>query len=180
MHKHKMRSLEHKFSHSQVVLSAHLEHFSNFPSLKTLNTDNIFNYSGRISSFVGVYESLSYDSDLSSAALLNTAVQKLPLNMKKSWSHYTVKENTVNTSLLDFNGWFEEESKTHILMKNTFFKTQNEDTVNSVTSTRVASKAIAANTQQKNHRKPQQIFGQYQSLVALHANLGIGCKNAVS
>ena len=48
------------------------------------NSDNIISYSATISSLVGVFKSLLYDSDPNSASLLNTAVQKLQLNFKES------------------------------------------------------------------------------------------------
>ena len=120
------------------------------------NSDNINNYSGCISSLVGVFKSLSYDSDLKSAALLNTAVQKIPPNTKESWSLFTVKKHLVKPTLLDFNDWLKEKAEAHDLMKNTATKARTEDTNNSVTRSKVASKAFAAKTQQKSNLKPQQ------------------------
>ena len=135
---------------------SHLDKLNSFPPLKMHNSDNIINHSGCISSLVGVFKSLSYDSDLKSAALLNTAVQKLPTNMKESWSLFTVKKHWVKPNLLDFNDWLKEKAEAHDLMKNTATKARTEDTNNSVTRSKVASKAFAANTQQKSNPKPQQ------------------------
>ena len=78
MYKDELRTLERKFRQPQAVVSAHLDKFNSFPPLEMHNSDNIFNYSGCISCLVGFFISLSYDSNLESAALLNTAVQKLP------------------------------------------------------------------------------------------------------
>ena len=156
MYKDELRTLERKFGQPQAVVSAHLDKLNSFPPLKMHNSDNIINYSGCISSLVGVFKSLSYDSDLKSAALLNTAVQKLPPNMKESWSLFTVKKHWVKPNLLDFNDWLKEKAEAHDLMKNTATKARTEDTNNSVTRSKVASKAFAANTQQKSNLKPQQ------------------------
>ena len=120
------------------------------------NSDNIIKYSGCISSLVGVFKSLSYDSDLRSAALLITAVQKLPPNMKESWSLFTVKKHWVKPTLLDFNDWLKEKAEAHYLMNNTATKARTEDTINPVTKSKVESKAFAANTQHKGNLKPQQ------------------------
>ena len=120
------------------------------------NSDNIINYSGCISSLVGVFKSLSHDSDLKSAALLKTTVQKLPPNMKELWSLLTVKKHCVKPTLLDFNDWLKEKAEAHDRMKNTAFKARAEDTNNSETRLKVASKAFAANTQHKSSVKPQQ------------------------
>ena len=120
------------------------------------NSDNIINYSGCILSLDGVFKSLSYDSDLKSAALLNSALKKLPPKMKESWSHFTAKKHWVKPTLLNFNDWFKEKAEAHDLMKNTAFKARTEDTNNSVTRSKVAPKAFAANTQHKCNLKPQQ------------------------
>ena len=127
-YKDALRTLERKFGQPQAVVSAHLDKLNSFPPLKMHNSDNIINYSGCISSLVGVFKSLSYDSDLKSAALLNTAVQKLPPNMKESWSLFTVKKHWVKPTLLDFNDWLKEKAETHDLMKNTATKAKTEDT----------------------------------------------------
>ena len=120
------------------------------------NGDNIINFSGGISSLVGVFKSLSCNSELKSAALLNTAVQKLPPNMKESLSLFTVKKQWVKPALLDFKGWLKEKAEAQNLMKNTTTKARTEDTNNSVTRTEVASKAFVANTQHKINLKQQQ------------------------
>ena len=76
--------------------------------------------------------------------------------MKESWSLFTVKKHWVKPNLLDFNDWLKEKAEAHDLMKNTATKARTEDTNNSVTRSKVASKAFAANTQQKSNPKPQQ------------------------
>ena len=121
-----------------------------------LNSDNVNNYSGCFSILVGVFKSLSYDSDLKIAALFNTAVQKLPDNMKESWSLFTVKKHWVEPTLLDFNDSLKEKAEAHVLMKNTATKARTEDTNNIVIRTKFSSKAFAANTQHKSNHRQQQ------------------------
>ena len=117
MYKDALRTLERKFGQPQAVISAHLDKLRNFPPLKMHNSDNIINYSAAISSLVGIFKSLSYDADLKSASLLNQAVQKLPPNLKESWSLFTVKKHWVKPTLLDFNDWLKEKAEAHDLMK---------------------------------------------------------------
>ena len=76
MYKDALKTLERKFGQPQAVVSAHLDKLSSFPPLKMHNSDNIKNCSAIISSLVGVFNSLSYDSDLRSASLFNKAVKK--------------------------------------------------------------------------------------------------------
>ena len=84
IYKDALKTLERKFGQPQAVVSAHLDKLSFFPPQKMHNSDNIINYSATISSFAGVFKSFSYDSDLKSASLFNTAVQKLPSNLNES------------------------------------------------------------------------------------------------
>ena len=76
--------------------------------------------------------------------------------MKESWSLFTVKKHWVKPNFLDFNDWLKEKDEEHEIMKNTATKARTDDTNNSVTRTKIASKAFAANTHQKSIHKPQQ------------------------
>ena len=156
MYKDALRTSERKFGQPQAVVTAHLDKLKNFPPLKMHKSDNFINYTRCISSLVGLFKSLSYHSDLKSAALLNPAVQKLPPKMKESWSLFEVKKLWVKPTHLDFNDWFKEKAKAHGLMKNTATKARTEDNNNSVTRPKVASMEFAANTQHKSNLKPQQ------------------------
>ena len=149
IYKDALRTLERKFGQPQTGVSAHLDKLSNFPPLKMHNSDNIINSSAAISSLVGVFKSLSYDADLKSASLLNQAVQKLPPNMKESWSLFPVKKHWVKPTLLDFNDWLKEKAEAHDLMKQSTTKARPEDNSTSVTKTKTASKVFASNSQQR-------------------------------
>ena len=151
MYKDALRTLERNIGQPQAVVSAHLDKVNSFPPLNMHNSDNIINYSGCISSLVGVTESLSLDSDSKIAALLNTAIQKL--KMKDSLSLHRQK-HWVKPNLLEFNDWLKEKAEAHDLMMNTATKARTEDTKHSVTKTKVASKAFAVNLQQKYTHKP--------------------------
>ena len=116
-----LKTLERKFVQPQAVFNAHLDKLSCFPPLKMHNSDSIINYSATITSLVGVFKLLSHDSDLKSASLLNTAVQKLPTNMKESWSLFTGMKHWVKPTLLDFNDWL-KKAEAHDLMKKNIIK----------------------------------------------------------
>ena len=149
MYKDALKTSERNFGQPQAVVSAHLDKLSSFPPLKMHNIDYIINYSATISSLVGGFRSLPYDSDLKSTSLLNTAVQKLPPNLKESWSLFTVKKHWVKPTLLDFNDCLKEKAEAPDLMKQTSSKAWTEDNTNSVVKTKVASRTFAANTQSK-------------------------------
>ena len=172
MYKDALRTLERKLGQPQAVVSAHLDKLSNFPPLKMHNSDNIINYSAAISSLVGVFKSLSNDADLKSASLLNQAVQKLPPNMKESWSLFSVKKHWVKPTLLDFNGWLKEKAEAYDLMKQSATKAKPEENSTSVTKTKTASKVFASNSQQRETKKqmPSSFTNTYSWCIVCKGN----------
>ena len=112
-----------------------------------LNSDSIISYSATVSSLVGVFRSLNYHQDLSSASLMNQAVQKLPPNLKEAWSMNTVKRNLDRPTLIHFNDWLKEKAEAQERMKATSSKPKTEEfPANTVTKTKSGSKIFAATT----------------------------------
>ena len=81
-------------------------------------------------------------------------MQKLPPNLKESWSLFTVKKHWVKPTLLDFNDWLKEKAEAHDLMKQTSSKARADDNTNSVVKTKVSSRTFAADTQSKGTQRP--------------------------
>ena len=63
MYKDALETLEGYFGQPQAVVSAPLDKSNSFPTLNMHNSDIINNYSGCISSLIGVVKSLSHDWD---------------------------------------------------------------------------------------------------------------------
>ena len=136
------------------------------------NGDNIINYSAAISSLVGVLKSLSYVADLKSTSLLNQAVQKLPPNMKESWSLFTVKKHWVKPTLVEFNDWLKKKVEAHVVMKQSATKAKPEDNSTSVTKTKTASKVFASNSEQRETKKqmPSSSTNSYSRCIVCKGN----------
>ena len=92
-----------------------------------LNRENIIAFSARISALVGVFRSLGYEHDLSSASVLGQAVQKLPPNMKEAWTLNTVMKDWSRPSLVEFNDWLKNKAEAHERMKASAGKAKPED-----------------------------------------------------
>ena len=112
-----LKSLERKFGQPQAVATAHLEKLSHYPAVKIHNSESIINYACAFSSLIAIFQCLKYDADLFSSALLNQAVQKLPPNLKESWSLHRLKKGWLRPSLLDFNLWLQEKAEAHDRMQ---------------------------------------------------------------
>ena len=111
MYKDALKTLERKFGQPQAVVSAYLDKLANVPPVKMHNSESIISYAATIGSLVGVFRSLNYVQDLSSASLLGQAVQKLLPNLKEGWSMHTVKRDLVRPTLIDFNDWLKDKQK---------------------------------------------------------------------
>ena len=88
MYRDALRVLERKYRQTQTVVSAHLEKLNDVPPVKMHNLESIINFACVISGLIGVFRLLSYRHDLTKTASLNQAFEKLPPNMKESWSAY--------------------------------------------------------------------------------------------
>ena len=147
MYKDALKTLERKFGQPQTVVSAYLDKFANYPPAKMHNSDSIISYSATVSSLTGVFRSLNYLQDLSSASLLGQAVQKLPPNLKEAWSMNTVKRNLDRPTLIHFNDWLKEKAEAHERMKAASSKPRSEEVpVTTVTKTKTGTKVFAATT----------------------------------
>ena len=139
-----LKTLERKFGQPHAVVSAHLDKLKNFPPIKMHNSDNVIAFSATISSMVGVFRSLKYEHDLSSAALLGQSVQKLPPNMKEAWSLHTVKKDWSRPTLLDFNDWLKEKAEAHERMKMSSAKPKADESAPTVTRTKTGAKVSSS------------------------------------
>ena len=151
MYKDALKTHERKFGRSQAVVSAHLNKLSSFPTLKMHISDIIINYPAIITGLVGVCNSVSYDSDLKSVSLLNTAPH---FNMKHSRSLFTVQMQWAKPKLLDFNDWLKQKAEAHNLVKQSSPKAKSEESINSLVKTKVSSRTFATNLQTKGTQRP--------------------------
>ena len=161
MYQDALKTLERKFGQPQAVVSAHLDKLNSFPPLKMHNSENVIAFSATISAMVGVFRSLKYEHDLSSAALLGQAVQKLPPNMREAWSMHTVKKDWSRPTLLDFNEWLKDKAEAHERMKISTTKPKSDESAQSVTRTKTGTKVFAATSSsassKESRTKPNQV-----------------------
>ena len=75
MYQDALKTLERKFGQPQAVVSAHLDKLNSFPLIKMHESDSVIAFCAPISAMVGVFRSLKYEHDLSSAAFLGQAVK---------------------------------------------------------------------------------------------------------
>ena len=67
MYRDALKTLERKFGQPQAGVTAHLDKLSSYPPVKMHNSDSIISFATVVSSLVGVFRSLSYETDLRSS-----------------------------------------------------------------------------------------------------------------
>ena len=144
MYQDALKMLERKFGQTQALVSAHLDKLNNFPPLKLHNSDTVIAFSATLSAIVGVFRSLKNEHDLSSAALLGRAVQKLPSKMTEAWSLHTGKKDWTRPPLLDFNDWLKDKAEAHERMKVSSAIPIADKSASTVTRTKTGAKVFAA------------------------------------
>ena len=137
------------------------------------NSDNIINYSATISSLVGVFKSLSYDSDLKSASFLNTAVQKLPPNLKESWPQLTSSSGKDTTALVlcetaCSNSWVSKDLANRPDLHGTALKSAVKGIY---TEEAVDTKLVELNVTPRDH----QAFEPFKVSPYVKEDLNVGC-----
>ena len=75
MYQEALKTIERKFVQPHAVASSHLDKLSGFPLLKMHNSENVIAFSATTSALSGFFRSFKNEHDLSSAALLEQAVQ---------------------------------------------------------------------------------------------------------
>ena len=110
------------------------------------NSESVISRSATMSALVGVFRSLHYHQDLSSASLLSQAIQKLPPNLKEAWFMYTVKKNWGRPTLLEFNDCLNDKAEAHERVKlcTETPKTEDSNPSANVSKTKTGTKIIAS------------------------------------
>ena len=83
------------------------------------NSEQLVEYALAVSSFVHVLQSQNYYEDLNGSTNLALVVQKLPPNLRESWSRHVVRSSLQRPTLLHFNSWLGVEAESHEYMRST-------------------------------------------------------------
>ena len=111
--------LRRRFGQPHVVVSAHLERLNQFPPLRMHNSEQLIEYALAVSSFMHVLQSQNYYEDLNGSTNLALVVQKLPPNLRESWSRHVVRSSLQRPTLLHFNSWLGVAVESHEYMRST-------------------------------------------------------------
>ena len=111
--------LRARFGQAHVVVSAHLDRLSQFPPVRMHNSEQLVDFALAVSGFVNVLQTQGFYEDLNGTTNLAIVVQKLPPNLRESWSRHVIRDKIARPTLLHFNAWLEIEADSHEYMRNT-------------------------------------------------------------
>ena len=113
MYRDVLKFLERKFGQLQAVLCAFLD--NSIVSHEKNCTPVIISsfFALKNSRSVGVFRSLIYDQNLSSAPFPDQAIQKIPPNLKETWSKHTVRRKRNKPTLIDSSHWLKDRAEVH-------------------------------------------------------------------
>ena len=106
-------TLVRNFGRPQIIVNAQLKKIHGFPFIKPHESATIIKFAQVISSCVNVLTQFQYQGDLQSEAVLNSALRKLPPDLRSKWLFYTKKMRLLQANLTVFSQWLNEIAYVH-------------------------------------------------------------------
>ena len=99
------QTLAHDFGRPELFLNAQLRRIHAYPFIKPHDSLEIVKYSQVVSGCVNVLTQFGYESDIASESVLNSAVRKLPNELKNKWMTYLQRYDMSYKNMRVFSAW---------------------------------------------------------------------------
>ena len=99
------QTLEQDFGRPELVVNAQLKRIHSNGFIKSHDSVDIIKYSQVVSGCVNVLTQYGYESDIASESVLNSAVRKLPIELKNKWLSHLQRFDPTYKSLRVFSAW---------------------------------------------------------------------------
>ena len=99
------QTLEQDFGRPELVVNAQLKRIHSYGFIKSHDSVDIIKYSQVVSGCVNVLTQYGYESDIASESVLNSAVRKLPIELKNKWLSHLQRFDPTYKSLRVFSAW---------------------------------------------------------------------------
>ena len=99
------QTLEQDFGRPELVVNAQLKRIHSYGFIKPHDAVDIIKYSQVISGCVNVLTQYGYESGIASESVLNSAVRKLPIELKIKWLSYLQRFDPTYKSMRVFSAW---------------------------------------------------------------------------
>ena len=106
-------ALVNNFGRPQTIVNAQMKLINNSPFIKSHGSAAIMKYAQLITTCVNVLKQLRFDGDLYSESVLNSALRKLPTELKTKWFFLAKSNNYYSADLCKFSEWLNEVADVH-------------------------------------------------------------------
>ena len=140
------------FGRPQTIVNAQMKQIHLSPFIKSHDSAAIIKYAQLITTCVNVLKQFGFTGDLYSESVLNTALRKLPPELKTKWFFLAKSKSYYSADLCKFSEWLNEVAYVHDEMM-VQFKTSSEKK-GSASKEKVKNSSFAANDQNKTTSTP--------------------------
>ena len=131
------------FGRPQTIVNAQMKQIHLSPFIKSHDSAAIIKYAQLITTCVNVLKQFGFTGDLYSESVLNSALRKLPPELKTKWFFLAKSKSYYNADLCKFSEWLNEVAYVHdemmVQFKTPFDKKASGSTEKVKTSTFVAN-----------------------------------------
>ena len=106
-------TLVRNFCRPQTVVNAQMKLIHMYPFIKSHDSAAIKKYTQLISTCVSVLHQYGFSGDLSSESVLNTALRKLPPELKTKWLFHAKGTGYESANFRKFSDWLNEVAFVH-------------------------------------------------------------------
>ena len=143
-----LNALMTNFGRPQTTVNAQMKLIHTSPFIKSLDSAAIIKYAQLITICVNVLKQFRFDSDLYSESVLNSALRKLPPELKTKWFFLAKSKNYYTADLGKFSEWLNEVAYAHDEMMIQFKSPPEKRTL--CPGDKVKNTTITTNKQPKN------------------------------
>ena len=101
-------TLVRNFGRPHTVVNAQMKLIHTYPFIKSHDSAAIIQYAQLISTCVSVLHQYGFSGDLSSESVLNSALRKLPPDLKTIWLFYAKEKGYESANFSKFSDWLNE------------------------------------------------------------------------
>ena len=101
------------FGRPQTIVNAQMKHIHTSPFIKSHDSAAIIKYAQLITKCVNVLKQFGFNGDLYSESVLNSALRKLPPELRTKWFFLAKSKNYYSADLCKFSEWLNEVAYVH-------------------------------------------------------------------
>ena len=147
-------TLEHDFGRPELVVNAQLRKIHAYSFIKPYDSLVIVKYFQLVSECVNVLTQFGYEMDIDSESVLNSAVRKLPNDLKNKWLTYLQRYGASHKNMRVFSAWLRNLAQVQENMRLQFGSTSDKASAN-FTRNRTKSTNFAATSYSSSPTKTQ-------------------------